>query len=83
MHALNVAHTTIAVVKEVERAMELHAPIQTRHEAYAVIKEELDEFWDAVKEKHPSPAEMGKELIQVAAMAVRSIVDLQLGESDA
>jgi len=52
--------------------------IQTRHEAYAVILEELDEFWEEVKKRDPSAENMRKELIQVAAMACAAVVELRL-----
>lgn len=61
---------------ECERAMGLYGPLKTTHEAYAVILEELDEFWDEVKGKQS--ATMHFELIQVAAMAIRTIYDLKL-----
>lgn len=65
---------------EVERAMSLHAPQHSHHEAYAVILEELDEYWEQVKRwpKRHDPVEMRTELIHVAAMAVRAIIDLKL-----
>ena len=75
------------VFNEVERAMQLHKGMQCQHEAYAVILEELDEFWDLVK-INPKKLQvelqelrlrdMRKELIQTAAMCVRAIVDLRL-----
>ena len=34
-----------------ERARTKHKPINSAHEGYAVILEELDEFWDEVKKK--------------------------------
>jgi NTP pyrophosphatase (non-canonical NTP hydrolase) len=54
------------------------------HQAYAYLKEEVDEFWDEVKRKnseHTKPEiqlRMLKELIQVAAMAQRTAEDLGL-----
>ena len=60
---------------EVLRAQEAHRPMHSEHEAYAVIKEELDELWEDVK----SEGRVGnskKEAIQTAAMAVRMLVDL-------
>ena len=42
------------------------------HEAYAVIKEELEEFWDSVKKDDPDP----KELLQVIATAKRALLEL-------
>ena len=46
-------------------------------EGYAIILEELDEFWDWVrkKPKHRDPHKMYKELVQVAAMAQRTAED--------
>lgn len=75
------------VEQEVMRAIELHDGMRNAHEAYAVILEELDEVWDLVKanpkkmtdeQRATYREEMRKELIQVAAMCVRTIVDLRL-----
>lgn len=75
------------VYYEVERAMSLHKGMQCQHEAYAVILEELDEFWKQIKinpEKLSSEGqvqrllELRKGLVQTAAMCVRAIVDLRL-----
>ncbi len=44
------------------------------HEGYAVLLEEVDELWDAIKaDDLPHALE---EAVQVAAMAIRFIVDL-------
>ncbi len=45
------------------------------HEGYAVLLEEVDEVWDDIK-KDQSKETIKKELIQVAAMAVRMIQEL-------
>ena len=37
------------VRNEVTRAVSLHGGMKSQNEAYAVILEELDEFWDLVK----------------------------------
>jgi hypothetical protein len=65
---------------ELEIAMQKHAPLQSAHEAYAVILEEVDEFWEEVRKKREErdPDKMVKELRQVAAMACRAIHDCQL-----
>ena len=62
------------------RASDLHAPMNSAHEAYAVILEELDEFWEEVRKKKECRSEekMREELIQIAAMAIRSMCDLSL-----
>jgi transketolase len=71
----------IAVRSELQVAMNAHKSLNSAHEAYAVIAEELDEFWDEVRAKREqrSASRMGRELIQVAAMACRTIYDLDLG----
>lgn len=78
-------HTTQGLLEaisgELERARQKHRqPIASIAEAYAVIFEELDEFWDEVRAQHDkrSPENMRKELIQVAAMCLRTIEDCGL-----
>lgn len=68
------------VALEVERARVKHAPLNSLHEGYAVLLEEVDEFWAMVKmqTKDRDPAEMLTELIQIAAMAERIAEDCQL-----
>lgn len=65
------------------KARSKHAPMQTRHEAYGVILEELDEFWDQVKAggadtPKVDKAKLLKELTHVAAMCQRAAEDLNL-----
>jgi len=64
--------------EEVARAEALHAPINSVHEGYSVILEELDEFWEQVrmKRKDRDPEKMRAELIQTAAMCIRTIRDV-------
>lgn len=68
-----------SVLRELEEAQQKFRPIVSPHEGYAIIGEEFDEFWDEVKLKNNSKSKMRMELIQVAAMCVRTIVDC-LGE---
>ena len=51
---------------EIERARAKFPAFHSQHEAYAVILEELDEFWEKVRRDEDGRS----ELIQVAAMAV-------------
>lgn len=63
---------------EVERAVVRHGPLNSPHEAYAVILEELDEVKEEVwmKSTKRDLPHMRLELIQTAAMCVRAIHDL-------
>lgn len=69
-----------AVQSELARARFKHAKINSAHEGYAVILEELDEFkaqcW--LKRELRNHREMLAELVQVAAMAARTAEDLGL-----
>ena len=55
-----------------------HGGFISLHEAYAVIEEEMDEVWYITKQKKcdRSRDDLRKELIQVAAMAVKAIQHL-------
>lgn len=69
-----------AIRDEVERAETLHAPIHSLHEGYAVILEELDEVKAEVwkKSSQRDMENIKKELVQCAAMCVRTLVNLEL-----
>lgn len=64
--------------KEVETAEAKFAPMNSAHEAYGVLLEEVDELWAHVKtnQKRRDIEAMRKEAIQVAAMAVRFARDI-------
>jgi hypothetical protein len=66
------------VAMELYRAVRLFGPFKNGHEGWAVIREEVDELWDEVKNnKRPDHVErQRKEAIQIAAMALRFVVDL-------
>lgn len=51
-----------------------HKPMNSAHEGYSVILEELDELWNEVKRDDLERAK--KEAYHVAAMAIRFIYDL-------
>lgn len=59
---------------ELFEAINKFPPFASPHEGYAIIKEEVDELWDDIKANKGKETE---EIIQVAAMAVRYILDLQ------
>lgn len=64
--------------QEVERARAKHPMVQSPHYAYAVILEEVDEFWDLVKAQSADPVAMRKELMQIAAVTQRAITELDV-----
>lgn len=66
------------VTEELETARRKFPNINSMHEGYAILKEEVDEFWDEVKRKEPNYADMIKELVQISAMAQRTAEDLIL-----
>jgi uncharacterized protein CbrC (UPF0167 family) len=70
----------VTIGKEIEaelvKARAKHAAMNSAHEGYAVILEELDELWDEIKAQVQDKAKMRKEAIQVAAMAARFIQDV-------
>lgn len=53
------------------------------HEGWAVLKEEVDELWDEIrkKQRERSFTRMRKEAIQIAAMAMRFIIDICTDEN--
>lgn len=56
---------------ELERAYAKHGKeAWGRHEFYGVLKEEVDELWDAIKSDAPQDVLIA-ELVQVAAMCFR------------
>lgn len=87
------ADTALFLVSdEFKSASAKHKPMNSHHEAKAVIEEEFDEYWDLVKLNpnkqmvHPTKGylltpqmrneEMREELVQMAAMCLRALHDL-------
>lgn len=68
------------VAGEFQFAEREHDPLNSFHEAYAVILEELEEFWDEVKKKRRERDcdLLRAELVQVAAMCLRTAINLHL-----
>jgi len=60
-----------AIASELDRAYAKHGRGQWgRHEFYAILKEEVDEMWDAIKADDPIE-DVRNEAIQIAAMVFR------------
>ena len=77
VHTAEVVHSLLAEVgKELFKAEAKHAPMNSAHEGYSVIREEMDELWDEVKQDTGGTPNARKEAIQIAAMAVRYVLDV-------
>ena len=63
-----------AIEAEYIRATGKFGAFASTHEGWAVIREELDELWDAIK-ANADTHELRKEAIQVGAMALRFLTD--------
>jgi hypothetical protein len=68
------------VTSELQNARRHHAAINSLHEGWAVIYEELDELWDIarMRKEDRNRGDVLKELIQIAAMCQRTAEDLNL-----
>lgn len=70
--------------EELHKASAMYMPFRSYHEGYAIVKEELDELWDEIKNTHYNRydgknehnEDIKKEAIQVSAMILRFLVDL-------
>lgn len=64
--------------KELNYAMGKYPSFHSSHEGFAVILEEVDELWEEVRKKSSKRSKkyMKNECRQIAAMAIRFIVDL-------
>ena len=73
-----------AVYTEFQKAAAKFPKFNGAHEGYAVLLEEVDELWDEVKLNHSdrSKRRMREEAIQIAAMAMRFIMDVCDAEVD-
>ena len=66
----------IEIAEEVERAEAKHAPLNSPHEAWSVIFEELEELREHVRGDTGRGPEARKEAIQTAAMGLRYVLNL-------
>jgi hypothetical protein len=68
----------VAINREYSQAIAKFPPMRSPHEGYAIILEELDELKEEVFKQHHrrTKARMQAEARQVAAMALRFMVDL-------
>lgn len=72
---MNVKPALELVIAELNLARKKHPPMASTHEGYAVILEELEELWEEIKMREPVPERLRDEAVQVAAMAIRFLID--------
>ena len=66
------------ITEELTEATRNNGTFTCAHHGYAVMLEERDELWDEIKKKGHlrDPNVLKKEAVQVAAMAIRFIIDV-------
>jgi hypothetical protein len=76
---MHIVNAQTYVMDEVRRASAKHPPMHSHHEAYAVIKEEFEEYWREVQKGGGTPRDpeaLRVELVHTAAMCIRALTDL-------
>ncbi len=75
---------TQAMNVEISSADQCHGKYNSFHEAYSVILEELDEFWEIVRQKSADRDRQNAyaELVQIATACMRAARDLDLQSRD-
>ena len=62
------------IYEELQRARAKFAPFKNGHEGHSVVREEFEEFWDAIKANDIKGAR--DEAVQLGAMAARFLVEV-------
>lgn len=70
----------LRVRQEVFNAHAMYGNLNSAHEGYAVLKEEVEEAWDEIKRKNVPLAK--EEMVQVAAMAISFMLDIDVKDED-
>lgn len=78
------ADMLLAAHEEYCNARKKHPRMNSLHEGYAVLLEEVDELWEEVKKRSAlrSRANMKTELIQIAAMAAALYAEVVTYDAD-
>lgn len=66
----------LQVQTEMQRAEAKHGDLHSHHEAYGVLCEEIAEYFDEVRKQEPHVQAMRDELLQIAAVALRTALHL-------
>ena len=70
---MNINDLSPLLEKEMNYGFEHYGRYHTAHEQYAVLQEEVDEWWDSIKGNMADCCQY--ELLQVAAVALRYIIE--------
>jgi hypothetical protein len=75
---MEINRAMLLVRAELASATRKFPPFRSAHEGYAILLEEVDELWETIKDNKDEDAiwRQRDEAIQVAAMAVRFLLDL-------
>lgn len=73
---VNIKEAAELCIQECLDATKNFGPFASAHEGYAIMLEEMNELWDAIKSKKSTPEEIKSEVIQIGAMAIRFLVDI-------
>ena len=78
LHLERDASALARVGVELTKARARFSDFNSVHEGYAVLLEEMDELWEVVRTKSGdrTRAQLQEEAIQIAAMAIRFLVDV-------
>lgn len=63
------------IQQELYRALRLYPSQNSLHGAHSVLREEFEELWEEIRKKTPNLETTKEEAIQVAAMALRLILE--------
>lgn len=76
MKGYQIDNAVACVSYELARATAAHGSFASPHEGWAVIKEEMDELWEHVRGNTGRSQDAIDEAIQIAAMAIRYMIDM-------
>lgn len=70
------------VIEQHRKINERHGPLRSLHEAYGLLKEEVDELWEEIRRKEweRHPMRIRAEAIDIAVVALRIIDMVEAGE---
>ena len=79
---MKITEAIAAVEAEYRRSMSLFPNFNSAHEGYAVMLEEVEELWDAIRAKQHSDdldiqGRQREEAIHVGAMAIKFLVSME------